>query len=98
VPRNATIIFTVTGCSRGVTLVASHGPSGQYRHRMRLSETQGEAVGPERQQEGDIREGRRRGTLPCGARYCLRCQEECGVVVNAYVLHDLADEQKKSGG
>lgn len=40
----------------------------------------------------DASENFRRGKLPCGARYCIRCQEECGVLVNAYILRDIANE------
>ena len=39
-----------------------------------------------------IRDNSSRGKLPCGARYCHRCNEECGVVVNAYILRDIASE------
>ena len=42
--------------------------------------------------EQDIREDRIKGKLPCGARYCHRCHEECGVIVNAYILRDLLNE------
>lgn len=47
--------------------------------------------GKERSTE-DIREHSRNGKLPCGARYCHRCQEDCGVIVNAYILRDIANE------
>ena len=40
----------------------------------------------------DPRDNSKRGKLPCGARYCHRCQEECGVIVNAYILRDIASE------
>lgn len=39
--------------------------------------------------ESDIRGRQGKGGLPCGARYCHRCHEECGVVVNAYIMRDL---------
>jgi len=40
----------------------------------------------------DVRENSKKGKLPCGARYCYRCQEECGVIVDAYILRDIANE------
>jgi len=40
----------------------------------------------------DAGENSKWGKLPCGARYCIRCQEECGVLVNAYILRDIANE------
>lgn len=39
-----------------------------------------------------LRKSPKQGKLPCGARYCHRCTEECGVIVNAYIVHDLATE------
>jgi hypothetical protein len=49
--------------------------------------------GPLRPREDQhIREVRKNGELPCGARYCHRCHEECGVIVNAYILQDLVAE------
>ena len=46
----------------------------------------------ESQTGDDLRENSIRGKLPCGARYCHRCQEECGAIVNAYILRDMANE------
>ena len=40
----------------------------------------------------DFRDNASKGKLPCGARYCHRCNEECGVIVNAYILRDIASE------
>ncbi len=39
----------------------------------------------------DVRENPKKGGLPCGARYCFRCNEECGVLVNAYITQDIAN-------
>jgi len=46
----------------------------------------------ERRSDDDLRENPQKGKLPCGARYCHRCHEECGVIVNAYILCDIASE------
>jgi len=46
----------------------------------------------------DVRNQAGKGKLPCGARYCHRCGEECGVLVNAYILRDLAEEMKSACG
>lgn len=37
-----------------------------------------------------------KGKLPCGALYCHRCYEECGVIVHAYVVRNLANESSES--
>jgi hypothetical protein len=48
---------------------------------------------PEGSRSSDyLRENSKKGNLPCGARYCFRCHEECGVIVNAYILRDIAGE------
>ena len=50
-------------------------------------------IKPEEQRSiEDVRENSNKGKLPCGARYCFRCHEECGVLVNAYIMRDIADE------
>lgn len=46
----------------------------------------------ESQSSDDLRENRKQGKPPCGAQYCYRCHEECGVIVNAYILRDIAAE------
>jgi hypothetical protein len=48
---------------------------------------------PEGSRSSDyLRGNSKKGNLPCGARYCFRCHEECGVIVNAYILRDIAGE------
>jgi hypothetical protein len=47
-----------------------------------------------RKSSNDIRDNPNRGNLPCGARYCHRCNEECGVIVNAYIRRDIASESR----
>ena len=44
----------------------------------------------ESQSSDDLRENRKQSKLPCGAQYCHQCHEECGVIVNAYILRDIA--------
>lgn len=46
----------------------------------------------ENRSRDNLRENLQKGKLPCGARYCHRCHEECGVIVNAYILRDIASE------
>jgi hypothetical protein len=43
----------------------------------------------------DVRENSRDGNLLCGACYCVRCHEECGVEASAI---ELADIQGRTGG
>ena len=40
----------------------------------------------------DLRERPRQSKLPCGASHSYRCQEDCGVIVNAYVLPYVENE------
>jgi len=52
-------------------------------------------IEPEESRGSDhLRENRKRGKLPCWARYCHQCHEECGVIVNAYILRDIASESR----
>ncbi|HYM78601.1 MAG TPA: hypothetical protein VE377_21700 [Candidatus Dormibacteraeota bacterium] len=49
-------------------------------------------IKPEEQRSiDDVRENSKKGKLPCGARHCFRCHEECGVLVNAYIMRDIAN-------
>src|SRR6516164_501827 len=73
-----------------VTLVAVSCSPIRYGWSLKTAESQN--AQPESQGRQDIREDPKRGRLPCGARYCHRCYEECGVIVNAYILRDLMDE------
>lgn len=56
---------------------------------MKPEGTQDRGIKPGKTAESDIRDRHGKGGLPCGARYCHRCHEECGVVVNAYIMRDL---------
>jgi len=47
---------------------------------------------------GDVRQNRKAGGLPCGARFCHRCHEECGVIVYAYIMRDLHSEPDGPSG
>jgi len=52
-----------------------------------------DVIKPEEQRSiEDARENSKNGKLRCGARYCFRCQEGCGVLVNAYIMRDIANE------
>ncbi len=42
----------------------------------------------------DVRQNSKKDKLPCGSRYCFRCHEECGVLVNAYIMRDIANESR----
>jgi hypothetical protein len=57
-----------------------------------MQTTEHEIETEEGRSSADLRENPRRGNLPCGARYCHRCHEECGVIVNAYIVRDIASE------
>ncbi len=53
---------------------------------------QNEAKLEEQRSIEGVRENSKKDKLPCGARYCFRCHEECGVLVNAYIMRDIANE------
>lgn len=57
------------------------------------AESEGQADHGLEKPEFDIRDSSRKDKLPCGARYCHRCHEECGVIANAYILQDWKREQ-----
>jgi hypothetical protein len=43
----------------------------------------------------DVRDRPRKSKLPCGATHCYRCTEDCGVIVNSYILRDMENEQSQ---
>jgi hypothetical protein len=59
-----------------------------------MQTTEHEIEPEESRSSDDCRENPKRGKLPCGAQYCHRCLEECGVIVNAYILRDIASESQ----
>lgn len=78
-----------------MTLVAYRRCFGEYRQS--IVDDDSKTVRSEKEQASDLREVLGKGKLPCGARYCHRCHEECGVIVNAYILRDLLHESDRDG-
>jgi hypothetical protein len=61
------------------------------RRQMQNNNNQKGLMPEEQRGSEDVRESPK-GKLPCGARYCFRCHDECGVLVNAYIMRDIENE------
>jgi len=70
----------------------------EYRdNKCKTNNSNNEIMQEEQRSTEDVRENSKKGKLPCRARYCHRCHEECGVIVNAYILRDIASESSAGG-